>query len=292
MQILTRPIGLAVLFWASLAFAADAPEYRVVEPPKSWNFSPFYQKCILVDGLPIVASDKVSDYALKEAAYLIGKMLEGRRDVIEALVKNKVRVAIIGYSERTCDVPEHSDLTPSSFWNKRARGLGATTDRPATSCGEENLLCYPGDPYHAENILIHEFAHTLADMGLVSIDPKFDDRLEATYQSAMKKGLWKGKYAATNRHEYWAEAVQSWFDTNRPPDHDHNDVDTREELKAYDPDIYALIDETFPDKSYRYVRPDQRKEPGHLAGYDPKTAPKFAWTDEEKAAALKKEPSR
>jgi len=23
------------------------------------------------------------------------------------------------------------------------------------SCGEENLLCYPGDPYHKENILKH-----------------------------------------------------------------------------------------------------------------------------------------
>jgi len=28
--------------------------------------------------------------------------------------------------------------------------------------------------------------------------------------------------------EYWAEAVQSWFDTNREPDHDHNHVNTRD----------------------------------------------------------------
>jgi hypothetical protein len=286
---LHQPISLALLLLASLAIAADEPEFKVIAPPQNYNLDPFYKKCVLVDGLPIVASDKVSDYALKEAAYLIGLMLEGRRDVTAALVKNKVRVAIMAASERTCDIPEHSDLKPASYWNRRARGLGATNERPATSCGEENLLGYPGDPYKAENILIHEFAHTLADMGLVSIDPKFDDRLEKIYQSAMAKGLWKGKYAATNRHEYWAEAVQSWFDTNRPPDHDHNDVDTREELQAYDPEIYALIDETFPNKTYRYVRPDQRKEPGHLLGYDPKSAPTFAWTPEEKATSLKKE---
>jgi hypothetical protein len=284
------PIALALLLLTSLAFAADSAEYRVVEPPKSLELSPFYKKCVLVDGLPIVASEKVSDYAMKEAAYLIGEMLQGRRDVTEALVKNKVRVAIMAASERTCDIPEHSDLKPSSYWNRRARGLGATPARPATSCGEENLLGYPGDPYQAENILIHEFAHTIHDMGLASIDPKFDDRLEKIYQAALAKGLWKGKYAATNRHEYWAEAVQSWFDTNRPPDHDHNDVDTREELQAYDPEIAALIDESFPNKAYRYVRPDQRKTPGHLQGYDPKHAPNFAWTPEEKAASLKKDP--
>ena len=281
--------GVVSVAAALLSLAADAPQtFRVVEPPKDYGLAPFYKKCVLVDGLPVVASEKVSDYALKEAGYLISKMVEGRPDITAAMVKNKVRVAIMAYSERTCDVPEHSDLEPASYWNRRARGLGATPVRPATSCGEENLLCYPGDPYHAENILIHEFAHTIHDMGLVSIDPKFDDRLEKIYQAALAKGLWKGKYAATNRHEYWAEAVQSWFDTNRPPDHDHNDVDTREELKAYDPEIYALIDETFPDKSYRYVRPDKRKEAGHLAGYDPSKAPAFAWTADEKKQDVRK----
>ena len=51
----------------------------------------------------------------------------------------------------------------------------------------------------------------------------------------MEEGLWKGKYAATNFHEYWAEGVQSWFDTNRENDHDHNHVNTREELKDVRP---------------------------------------------------------
>ena len=35
-----------------------------------------------------------------------------------------------------------------------------------------------------------------------------------TYDSAMLAGLWKGKYASVNHHEYWAEGVQSWFDKN------------------------------------------------------------------------------
>ena len=34
-----------------------------------------------------------------------------------------------------------------------------------------------------------------------TIDPGFDGRLKAAYESAMQAGLWKGKYAATNGME-------------------------------------------------------------------------------------------
>jgi hypothetical protein len=268
------PIGLAVLM---LSAFADGPELRVTEPPKSLNLDPFYKKCVEVDGLPIVSSEKASDYALKEAAYLIGRMLEGRKDVIDMMVKNKVHVAVMAYSERTVDIPEHRNMKPAAYWNRRARGLGGRT----TSCGEENLLGYPGDPYRAENILIHEFAHCIHSQGLAKLDPNFNKRLKGLYDAALAKGLWKGTYAASSVAEYWAEGVQSWFDTNRHDDGSHNHVDTREELKEYDPDLATLIAESFPNTAFRYVRPDQRKEPGHLLGYDSKVAPKFAWRPED-----------
>jgi len=254
---------------------------RVIAPPKgvvkSLKLDPFYKKYINACGVAIVSSDKVSDYAMLEAAYLIGKMLEDRPDIGKAIAANKVRMVIMGVNEFTTDVPEHSDLKPKGFWDKRARGLGATPHRPATSCGEENLLRYKGDPYITENILIHEFAHSIHHMGLNTIDKTFDKRLNKAYESAMKKGLWKGKYASNNRAEYWAEAVQSWFDTNRKPDHDHNHVDTRKELKEYDPAIAKLVAEIFGDKPWKYVRPSERKDPGHLKGYDRSKAPRFSW---------------
>ncbi|MEN8802946.1 MAG: hypothetical protein ABF297_13325, partial [Thiogranum sp.] len=89
------------------------------------------------------------------------------------------------------------------------------------TCGEENLLGYPGDPYADENILIHEFAHNIHLRGMANIDPTFDTRLQKAYEKAMAAGLWKNKYAATNRFEYFAEGVQSWFGNNRENDHDH-----------------------------------------------------------------------
>jgi hypothetical protein len=281
-----RPIALVVLLLTTGARGEDSPEFRVIEPPKSFDLDPFYKKCVVLEGLPIVSSEKVSDYALKEAAYLIGRMLEGRKDVIDVMVKGKVRVAVMAYSERTVDIPEHRHMTPAAYWNRRARGLGGRT----TSCGEENLLNYPGDPYRSENILIHEFAHCIHQQGLAKLDPGFNERLRTIYNDALAKGLWKGTYAASSTSEYWAEGVQSWFGTNRHDDRAHNHVDTREELKAYDPDFAALIAESFPNNDFTYIRPDQRKEPGHLLGYDPKAAPRFAWGPEETPAKKESSP--
>ena len=265
---------------------AESPEVsrqRVAAPPEalvqSLGLAPFYRKHVDVGGFPVLGSAKASDFALLEAAYLIERMLQQRPDVRRALMASKTRFAVMAPQELTTEIPEHGDLRPKDYWDRRARGLGATDARPAVSCGEENLLCLPGDPYAAENILIHEFAHAIHEMGLNKIDGEFDRRLRQAYEQALEDGLWKGTYAATNRNEYWAEGAQSWFDTNRPSDHDHNHVDTREELKEYDPRLAALAAEAFGDTEWRYVRPSQRKpaERSHLEAFDLATAPRFEW---------------
>jgi hypothetical protein len=81
-------------------------------------------------------------------------------------------------------------------------------------------------------------------------------------------------YAATNSAEYWAEGVQDWFDTNRTMDHDHNQLHTRAQLKTYDVPLAALCKEVMGDTPWRFVSPRLRAGQGHLAGYDPTTAPK------------------
>ncbi len=276
---------LAVLSIDSRAMAGDgAVGSLVTEPPaelvEKLGLDPFYRKHASAGGLPVLSSEKVSDFALIEAVYLINAMLDGRDDIRKALIDNRTRFVVMAASELTTMVPEHSKLEPGRFWDRRARGLGATPHCPVVSCGEENLLCYPGDHYWQENILIHEFAHTIHHMGLNSIGPEFDKSLKRLHLSARKKGLWKGTYAITNRAEYWAEGVQSWFGTNRQNDHDHNHVDTREELKRYDPDLAALIATVFGDGEWRYTRPSERKVQAHLKGYDPGKAPTFAWPPE------------
>lgn len=253
-------------------------------PPKAvrerFELTGFYGQWCDAGGMPVVASARVHPAALREAHFLIMKMLGERPDIMKALGANGVRFTVMAHDEWTTDVPEHAGLAPARFWDRRARGLGPTPSRPSVSCGEENLLAYPGDPYSAENILIHEFAHAIHLMGLTTTTPTFGARLSDAYRSAMEAGRWEGTYAASNPQEYWAEGVQSYFDTNRTNDHDHGEVDTREELLAHDPDLYALCLEVFGADAWRYVHPRQRFGEAHLAGYRPAAAPRFAWPAE------------
>ncbi|HRE99790.1 MAG TPA: hypothetical protein PLI18_04670 [Pirellulaceae bacterium] len=243
----------------------------------------FYTQRIDVDGFPIVASDKVDKHALDEAAYLVRMMLAKRPDVRDAMIASGARMCIMAHDEFTTELPEFAWMRPKDYWDARARGLGGSETDPLCTCAEENLLAYPGDPYSTECILIHEFAHNIHLRGMTNVDPTFDTRLQQTYERAMAAGLWKGKYASVNRHEYFAEGVQSWFDDNRENDHDHNHVDTREELVAYDPGLADLCREVFGDTELKYVKPTERLE-GHLATYDPSQAPRFEWPERVREA--------
>lgn len=254
-----------------------------VQLRKDFNLASFYQKALIVETFPILSSEKVPDAALYEAGNVIQTMLKNRPDILRELAKNKVRYSIMAVDERTCDIPEHSDLTPQAYWNRRARGLGSTPQRPSVSCGEENLLANQGDPYSTESICVHEFAHAIHDTAMKTLDPTFDKRLNELYKKAIAKGLWKDKYAATNRHEYWAEAVQSWFGTNRENDHDHNHVNTRAELIEYDKPIADLCAEVFGKNDWVYQRPDHpsRKDEPHLKNLDRSKLRPFKWSKKE-----------
>jgi hypothetical protein len=249
----------------------------------------FYTQQASAGGFPVVASARVNPYALKEAVYIIDLMLAQRPDVRTAMIKSGARLSILAHDEFTTDQPEWAWLAEEpvagfegiparDYRDARARGMGGSATDPYCSCAEENLLAYEGDPYSTENILIHEFAHNIHLRGMNNVDSTFDRRVKAAYAAAMESGLWKGKYAAENHHEYFAEGVQSWFDNNRENDHDHNHVNTRAELIEYDPALAALCREVFGETVLKYTKPQTRLT-GHLEGYDRLKAPRFAWPE-------------
>ena len=180
------------LFLAMMLIQSAIAEHNVTPVPAElraqFKLDAFYTKCVNYHGFPIVSSDKVPDAAMREAAYLIDRMLGNRPDVIRAMIKNGVRFSVMAKDEFTTDIPEHAHLKPKIYWDKRARGLGATPSAPSVSCGEENLLLYKGDKYFLENILIHEFAHAIHEMGMNTVDPKFDHDLEKTFDAAIAEG--------------------------------------------------------------------------------------------------------
>ena len=270
------------VFFICVHYLGGKNSFEVTEIPQEvrnrLNLDEFHQQHIDLHGFSIIGSAKVSSYALKEAAFLIRKMVGERNDLLSMLNRNKARYVVMAKDEFTTDIPEHSDLKPSQYWDQRARGLGATFARPAVTCGEENLLGIKGDPYAKENILIHEFAHALHQMALIQLNPNFQNEIERCYRNAIERKIWDGTYASTNVNEYWAEGVQSWFNTNRENDRDHGFIDTRKELKKADPQLARLIKEILGDSEWRYQLPQKRNQvSSHLLGFSYKAEKPFAW---------------
>lgn len=222
-------------------------EYQIIEPPSNLNLDVFYKKYVNVNGIHIVSSHRVPDSAVYAACRIIDYMTKCLPvEVLKQMQKADSRVAIMARYEGTTDIPEHAYLAndTSVNWDLRARGLGGTLDLPLTSCAEENLLCYQIDKYHAEDILIHEFAHTIHEVGILPLKPNFNSQLQEMLDTALKEGKYQNTYAGTNIWEYWAEGVQDWFNVNAEsvvPDGKHNFVNTREELENYDPALYQLL---------------------------------------------------
>ncbi|MDO4993507.1 MAG: hypothetical protein Q4E32_00730 [Bacteroidales bacterium] len=228
------------------------PECVVTSVPDSLGLDPFYVKYVDVNGLPLISSWRVPDSAFVAAhrtLYAMTCMLPPA--VLDSMVARGTRIAIMGRYEGTTDIPEHHYLVndTSLNWDLRARGLGGDLELPLTSCAEENVLGYQIDKYHAEDILIHEFAHSIHLIGLMLAVPDFDSRLKTLYEKAKTRGILNGTYRITDKEEYFAEGIQDWFNTNAEMDHPdgkHNWCNTREELEDFDPDLYNLIAEYFP----------------------------------------------
>jgi len=244
-------IIISLLLLIFFQFTYSLSGQKIISPPSELEISSFYKKYIDADGIPVICSSKVPDEALLKARDIIIMMMSKLKvNITDTMKARGVRIAVMARYEGTTDIPEHQFLEQDTSlnWDVRARGLGGTPDLPLTTCAEENLLCYQIDKYHAEDILVHEFAHTIHLVGIILNDSSFNRKLQSLLDNAKAKGKWENTYASTNYEEYWAEGVQSWFNVNADvpkPDGKHNLVNTREELKKYDPDLYHFIQQYF-----------------------------------------------
>jgi len=246
---------------------ADYKKIMITPPPTELGLDTFYKKYADAFGIPIVSSEKVPDDALLIARDIVNYMLLKRVDVRSALINRKARVLVMAQTEMETDLPERRDwkkptkddrrLTPGErenydkpggiasmtdreYWNRRARGMGGTV----TSCAEENLLGYPGTRYYGENILVHEFSHNI--MGaLRAADAALYAEIEAAYEAAKAKGMYKGQYAINTVAEYWAEGTQWWFWSNFEFNDGQTRVQSPDDLKAYDPTLYNIFERVY-----------------------------------------------
>ncbi len=249
-----------VAFYGEYETLVDTP--LITAPPAELGLDSFYKKYMNVNGIHVCSSWRVPDSCFYAAYITIKGLTEALGDdVLKALTDRNTRVGIMARYEGTIDIPEHAYLKndTSLNWDLRARGLGGTMDDPFTTCAEENILAYQIDKYHAEDILIHEFAHTIHDAGIRVIYPDFNEELQAALDSALAHGRWHNVYASVDIYEYFAEGVQDWFNVNAEVDTDtgdgkHNKVNTREELKRYDPVLYGIIARFLPEVDMQISR--------------------------------------
>ena len=256
--------------FADIAFdITNIPE--PVPPPAAvrdfFELDTFYQQWINVGGLPLLASEKVNPYALKEAAWLIWQMIGHRPDVLKALAESQDRIYLLAIDEAYSDLPEYEFADhPLSFLIAFTRDIVITNPVPGMLAAEENLL---RPDSHFPHFLIHEFAHKIHG-GLKLLGTEFDNRLKVAYDAAMQKGLWSGYYAASNRDEYWAEGTNTWFHSTQT-----NAVNTRSALKKYDPALAKLLTEIYDDNNLLYTPPATRTHLPHLQGFNPRAALTF-----------------
>lgn len=211
--------------------------------------SPWYEKYVDAGGIPVMGSANVSDKALVKArANVLSLLGPAPSALVAELRRQKCRVVIIGLDETVRNIPEyaaafHDKNMDARFWG----GFGATEFLPITSGTERNIL----ENHNGENVFVHEFAHTIGQMGFPNIDRAFATELNSAWTSASNRKLWANTYAGSDIKEYWAEGLQSYFDVNRegPPDGDgvHNYNNTRIELEEHDPALYRLIRRIYGD---------------------------------------------
>ena len=248
---------------ADAGFVSRPP--AVTTPPSALELDPFYEKSVNAGGIPVTASAHVPDEALLAARDIVDGMLEKRPDIRRQMIAMGERVGVLGANEQITDLPEERDLkkpalddqrltfcerkaylqiaamSDKQYWNTRARGLGGLYTIGST----ENLLGYPASTYFGENILVHEFSHAMLT-AIEQADPRLYAQVEAAYDHAKAKGLWKGSYSINTLQEYWAEGVQFWFDSNmayrRAPS---LTVLSDADMKAYDPMLWAALAQVY-----------------------------------------------
>ncbi len=237
----------------------------VIAPLAKFHIDPYYTKFTYAREFTVLGSDQVSDEALLTANDIIRKMFAYRHDILKALIADGARLVVLGRKEKLSDLPEFKGASLSC---DVVHYLDYSPRLKLMVVPEENVLGLASDPCGGKCMALSVFARALRQVvGLRPVDPQFDKqrdkqqyelrvkRLDITfdralkklYQEAMSKGLWNGTPAARSRAEYWTAGVEAYFDaTGQAPAPENGDwpIATREALQAYDPGLFALVEQT------------------------------------------------
>jgi alpha-glucosidase len=239
----------------------------VTAPPAHFKIDPYYTKFTWARELTVLGSKHVSDKALLQANDTIRKMFAYRHDVLKAMIADGARLVVLGREEKLSDLPEFA-LSRKQAGFDEVRYLDYSAERKLMVVPEENVLGLPGEPFAGKCMVVSVLARGLYQVvGLRPVDADFerrrdkqqyelrvkrldvelDRKLQKLQEAALAKGLWKGTAAARQRADYWTAGVEAYFDAagdGPAPNDAERPIATRRALEAYDPGLYALVDET------------------------------------------------
>jgi hypothetical protein len=246
------------------------PHPVVISPPAKFKIDPYYTKFTWAREFTIVGRG-ASDASLLKANDTLRKLFAYRHDLLKSLIADGVKLVVLGRDERLADLPEFKAVADRSSLDLVARTLDYDRDTKLIVVSEENVAADPKQPNVGPNQVIRAFAgaiHQLAgtrpvdrdwesrprnvwqqyELRLQRLDEQFDQRLKKLHDEATAAGKWKGTSAVHNRANYWITGVLAYFDAagqEPAPAGCSHPIITRELLKEYDADLFALVHETF-----------------------------------------------
>jgi hypothetical protein len=245
----------------------------VIPPPARFKIDPWYTKFTWAREFTVVGRG-ASDETMLQANDTIRKMFAYRHDILKALIADGMKLVVLGRNEKLTDLPECKAAAGTLKIEPSARRLSYSPECKLVVIGEEVLWPQARSSNFASPV-IGEFARALYHVtGTRPVDPnwenrgrdvqqyelrvkrldlQFDNKLNEIHEAAAGKGLWKGTPSAKDRVEYWASGVLAYFDAAGEAK-----ATTREQLKEYDPELYALVHETmaYEDRQdWRFTMP-------------------------------------
>jgi len=253
---------------------------NIIPPPARFKIDPYYTKFTWAREFPVIGRG-ASDEALLKANDTIRKMFAYRHDILKALINDGAKLVVLGPTEKLADLPEFKNESIANF-DLLARFAEYSPDKKVLVVSQENVL---GDPYDngvGSSQVIREFARGFYqicatrpvdpnwdnrgrdvqqyELRVKRLDVQFGDQVKQLYDSALSSKKWRSTPAIQDPAEYFAQGVLAYFNAVgqqfAPSDAPHP-ITTRELLKDYDPDLFALVNETFaydghPDWRYTH----------------------------------------
>jgi alpha-glucosidase/alpha-D-xyloside xylohydrolase len=245
----------------------------VTPPPARFKIDPYYAKFTYAREFTVLGSKHVRDEALLKVNDTIRRMFAYRHDILKALIADGARLVVLAAREKLSNLPEFKDERNHPGFDA-VRYLDYDPGRKLMIVPEENVLGLPSDPCPGRCLVVSAFAkglyHVTAqrqpipdfeqrrdrqqyELRVRRLDVEFDRQLRTAYEAALSHGLWKGTAAARDRVEYWTAGVVAYFDAagqGPAPSGADRPISTREALKAYDPGLFALTDDTMAYKEH------------------------------------------